>query len=154
MKTNKNNTYVVLLMFFIALLLFDCASTPKQPLWDFEGIQRVAIIPFGVMGQSDLERETAKYLYSNAQVLFQRTGRIIIVDTEDQADAIFRDELIDSVSERHGSDSYHKIIISYSLMRTSDGSIIGENTVYFTNGPSSSITLEKFLLQELGVRYY
>ena len=154
MKTRKNNIYVVLLMFFIAQLFITCASTPKQPLWDIQEIQRVVIMPFEVFGQSDLERKTAKELHSGATECF--TGdRFIIVDRVDQADAIFKGELIDYVGQRAGENYNSKIIISYSLVRTSDGSIVGENTVYYTNLPGSSSIgpirlLQRHLSQELG----
>jgi len=144
MKANNNSPALLSLSF--ALLLFSCVSTPKQPLWDFEGIQRVAVMPFEIIGQSELERETAKELYRTAQYLFQRVDHFIIVDTADQADAVFRGEVIDSVREE---DAY-RIIISYSLKRTSDGSIVGENAMYFW---SSYLTMrfQEQLSNELGV---
>ena len=147
MKTSKNYISIVLLTFFIAPLLFACASTPKQPLWDTQGIQRVFIMPFDVIGQSEGERERAKTNHTLTQDLFQRSGRFIIVDTADQADAIFRGELIDSARLRYADQSYYTEIVSYSLTRTSDGSIVGENAVY-----GDGLSFLKCLEQELGIR--
>ena len=139
MKTNNNLSKLFSLS--IALLLVACASTPNTPnklLWDTEGIQRVAVMPFEVIGQSDLEREAGKRLYSMVKARFLETGRFIIVDTVAQADAVFRGELIDIMREPRialtpPTDGYDiAYVISYCLTRTSDGSIVGENAVYRT----------------------
>jgi len=145
MKTN--NILPKLFSLFIALLLFACASTPKTPdapLWDTQGIQRVAVMPFEVIGQSEFEHRVAIEIRSAALECFQETGRFIIVETIDQADAILRGEIIDIMARssahtrvysdtgvREAVPGYDRtIIFSYSLTRTSDNSIVGENSVY------------------------
>ena len=147
MKTMRNNSAVLLLPLLSTLLFASCLSLPPgsafrpDPVeqWSTEGVQRIAVLPFEVIGNSDLERQTAENLRMLAAAVFYRTGRFTIVDTPDQADAVFRGELIDILQEqrsRRRSDGTSdwgyeiSIVFSYRLIRTSDNSIVGESSIH------------------------
>ena len=156
MRTMKKNIYSRFFALLVALPLVACVSTqktPEPPLWDTQGIQRIAVMPFDVIGQSELEREAAKGLYTTAKASFP-SDRFIIVDTANQADAVFRGELIDYVRHRYAEDYEKIVIISYSLTRTSDGSFVGENTIYYKGSYNEPIELlQRHLSRELGIKY-
>ena len=125
----------------------NCVSTststlklPQWQLWSIQGIKSVAVMPFEVIGNSDLEREAVKELHVKVKDCFINRG-FTIVDKANDADAVFRGLLIDIDNYHSGrseTEYYEKIpyyfdvayIIIYSLTRTDDNSIAGENSVY------------------------
>jgi len=152
MRTTKNNISATFFTLLVALPLGACVSTPKTPeppLWDTQGIQRIAVMPFEVIGDSELERDGAKQLTLTVIQHLNEIGRFVIVDSVDQADAIFRGEIIDYVVKRW-SGNRAVVIINYSLTRTSDGSLVGENAVYFSDSIGE---FRWHLSQELGGIY-
>ena len=147
MKTMKTNMAALVLPLLIMLLLASCLTLPgtqasSEP-WPTGGIQSIAIMPFEVIGNSNRERDAAERIPSLiAAVLNETGGRFIVADSPDQADAVFRGELIDvyqgdGPSTRRPDGSMERIyymsyIYAYRLVRN-DGSIVGERSEEYTS---------------------
>ena len=137
----KYKIYSALLLLLLTLLLVSCVTTSSQQIepWNIQGIQYIAIMPFELIGHSNLELQTAERLHSITLRCFQEAGFIIVEDVY-AADAVFSGELIDIMSEQQYVSSQGTaylrysmtMIYNYNLIRTSDNSIIGKHSAHET----------------------
>jgi TolB-like protein len=144
----------------LALFCAGCATTlsfqvQRPPTLNTLGIQRLAVMPFTVGGNSSLHRQTANWLTNEALLRIQGTNHFTLVSAseiervrtangniETLADALFSGQVLHigaedssqqaSYKDKEGNTIYYTIYTrevqlayNYSLTRTRDGSIIG-----------------------------
>jgi len=145
-------SYLQLLISLIAILqLIACASNSQTyreriqiDIWDMSNVRKIAIVPqttlpsyyFSGTDERNLEQFLCAYIGTEAKKIFEETKKFTIVSDSKDADAILNCDVISVLIEKSSHpfsnslgnyDEYtYSVIYNIFLVRTSDGSIIGD----------------------------
>jgi len=139
----NNLKYTVLALFLIQLI--SCATPyarEQVEIWDVSSIKSIAIIPHSTEGTFELDVTDSgsivefrqllyRYIGKEAKKIIQETGKFRFVLDNEGADAILNCDIISidrwSDRDQNGSGYQYRVVYNISLIRTSDGIIIGDN---------------------------